>query len=129
MGIQNHELKYMVTELPHYWQLNTANNHNWIIIIIIIIKDHNWILLPLMIFLGLESYCSLIKLYHGGTAFTISYSKQWHPTPVLLPGESYGWRSLVGCSPWGHEEADTTERLHFHFQFSLSTFMIWRRKW
>ena len=25
----------------------------------------------------------------------------WHPTPVLLPGESHGWRSLVGCSPWG----------------------------
>ena len=27
--------------------------------------------------------------------------RQWHPTPVLLPGESHGWRSLVGCSPWG----------------------------
>ena len=27
--------------------------------------------------------------------------RQWHPTPVLLPGKSYGWRSLVGCSPWG----------------------------
>ena len=27
---------------------------------------------------------------------------QWHPTPVLLPGKSHGWRSLVGCSPWGH---------------------------
>ena len=30
-------------------------------------------------------------------------------TPVLLPGKSHGWRSLVGCSPWGHEELDTTE--------------------
>ena len=27
--------------------------------------------------------------------------RQWHPTPVLLPGESHGQRSLVGCSPWG----------------------------
>ena len=27
--------------------------------------------------------------------------RQWHPTPVLLPGKSYGWRSLVGCSTWG----------------------------
>ena len=36
------------------------------------------------------------------------------PTPVLLPGKSHGWRSLVGCSPWGHEESDMTERLHFH---------------
>ena len=35
------------------------------------------------------------------------------PTPVLLPGKSHGWRSLVGCSPWGREESDTTERLHF----------------
>ena len=35
------------------------------------------------------------------------------PTPVLLPGESHGWRSLVGCSPWGGEESDATERLHF----------------
>ena len=41
--------------------------------------------------------------------------RQWHPTPVLLPGKSHGRRSLVGCSPWGLEESDTTERLHFHF--------------
>ena len=27
--------------------------------------------------------------------------RQWHPTPVLLPGKSHEWRSLVGCSPWG----------------------------
>ena len=40
------------------------------------------------------------------------------PTPVLLPGKSHGRRSLVGCSPWGREESDTTERLHFHFSVS-----------
>ena len=39
--------------------------------------------------------------------------RQWHPTPVLLPGKSHGWRSLVGCSPWGREESDMTERLPF----------------
>ena len=44
--------------------------------------------------------------------------RQWHPTPVLLPGKSQGWRSLVGCSPWGRTESDTTERLHFHFSLS-----------
>ena len=44
--------------------------------------------------------------------------RQWHPTPVLLPGKSHGWRSLVGCSPWGHTESDTTERLHFDFLLS-----------
>ena len=47
-----------------------------------------------------------------------SRRRQWHPTPVLLPGKSHGWRSLVGCSPWGREESDTTERLHFHFSLS-----------
>ena len=44
--------------------------------------------------------------------------RRWHPTPVLLPGKSHGWRSLVGCSPWGREESDTTERLHFLFSLS-----------
>ena len=43
---------------------------------------------------------------------------QWHPTPVLLPGKSHGRRSLVGCSPWGREESDMTERLHFHVSLS-----------
>ena len=46
--------------------------------------------------------------------------RQWQPTPVLLPGKSHGWRSLVGCSPWGHEESDTTEQLHFHFSLSCT---------
>ena len=49
---------------------------------------------------------------------TTKRRRQWHPTPVLLPGKSHGWRSLVGYSPWGLEESDTTERLHFHFSLS-----------
>ena len=32
----------------------------------------------------------------------LSQRRQWQPTPVLLPGKSHGWRSLVGCSPWCH---------------------------
>ena len=40
---------------------------------------------------------------------SITRRRQWHPTPVLLPGKSHGRRSLVGCSPWGCEESDTTE--------------------
>ena len=46
------------------------------------------------------------------------WRRQWHPTPVLLPGKSHGWRSLVGCSPWGREESDTTEQICFHFSLS-----------
>ena len=44
--------------------------------------------------------------------------RQWHPTPVLLAGKSHRRRSLVGYSPWGCKEMDTTERLHFHFSLS-----------
>ena len=47
-----------------------------------------------------------------------SRRRQWHPTPVVLPGKSRGQRSLVGCSPWGLEESDTPEWLHFHFSRS-----------
>ena len=45
-------------------------------------------------------------------------TRQWQPTPVLLPGKPHGRRSLVGCSPWGCKESETTERLHFHFSLS-----------
>ena len=48
----------------------------------------------------------------------VLWRRQWQPTPVLLPGKSHGQRSLVGCSPWGHEESDMTEQLHFHFSLS-----------
>ena len=47
----------------------------------------------------------------------IPWRRKWQPTPVLLPGKSHGRKSLVGYSPWGLEESDTTERLHFHFHF------------
>ena len=43
----------------------------------------------------------------------IPWRRKWQPTPVLLPGESHGGRSMVGYSPWGHKESDTTEWLHF----------------
>ena len=49
-----------------------------------------------------------------------TWRRQWHPTPVLLPGKSHGRRHLVGCSPWGREESDTTDRLHFHFSLSCT---------
>ena len=45
-----------------------------------------------------------VHAYMQGTRSHILQLKdsvQWHPTPVLLSGKSHGWRSLVGCSPWG----------------------------
>ena len=55
-----------------------------------------------------------------GYSSDCSWRRQWHPTPVLLAGKSHGWRALVGCSPWGCEESDMTERLHFHFSLSCT---------
>ena len=45
----------------------------------------------------------------------ISWRRKWQPTPVLLSGKCHAQRSLVGYSPWGRRESDTTEQLHFHF--------------
>ena len=42
----------------------------------------------------------------------IPQRRTWQPTPVFLPGESHGLRSLVGCNPWGHKESDVTEHAH-----------------
>ena len=53
-----------------------------------------------------------------GRSMYIYWRRQWHPPPVLLPGKSHGQGSLVGYSPWGHLESDTTEQLHFHFSLS-----------
>ena len=41
----------------------------------------------------------------------IPWRREWKPTPVFLPGKSHAQRSLVGYSPWGCEELDTTQRL------------------
>ena len=51
---------------------------------------------------------------------SVQRRRQWHPTPVLLPGKSQGWRSLVGCSPWDRDWATS---------LSLFTLMHWRSKW
>ena len=53
----------------------------------------------------------------------IPWRRKWQPTPVLLPGKSHGRRSLVGYSPWGCKESDTTEQLHFlSFQFPFPSY-------
>ena len=57
---------------------------------------------------------------HLSAAQLVFRRRRWHPTPVLLPGKSHGRRGLVGCSPWGHWELDTTERLHFIFSLSCT---------
>ena len=58
----------------------------------------------------------------------------WHPTPVLLPGKSHGWRSLIGCSPWGPKIQILLDEFTFTFHFHAlekdmaphSTVLAWR---
>ena len=61
---------------------------------------------------AISSFPPAVYFTHGSV---YQRRRQWYPTPVLLPGKSHGWRSLVGCSPWGHWESYMTERLPFHF--------------
>ena len=53
----------------------------------------------------------------------IPWRRKWQPTPVLLPGESHGGRSLVGYSPWGRKESDMTEQLHSLTQWYLQSWL------
>ena len=57
------------------------------------------------------------QVTYKGTPIKV-LADQWQPSPILLPGKSHGRRSLVGCSPWGHEGSDMTEQLHFDFSLS-----------
>ena len=65
-------------------------------------------------------YSAYEKYMNWGGVVRSWRRRQWHPTPVLLPGKSQGPRSLIDCSPCGLEELDTTERLHFHFSLSCT---------
>jgi len=50
--------------------------------------------------------------------------EKWQPTPVFLPGESRGQRSLAGYSPWGCKELNTTERLNTYMQSQLGRYPL-----
>ena len=73
-----------------------------------------------------DSFYGLIANSYGLKTKKIPAGRQWHPTPVLLPRESHGWRSLVGCSPWGRSLGVGHD---WATSLSLFTFMHWRRKW
>ena len=67
---------------------------------------------------GKEFSCQCRRCRLNPQVRKIPWRRKRQPTPVFLPGKSHGQRSLVGCSPWGRKESDTTERLHFHFSLS-----------
>ena len=62
---------------------------------------------------GKESACNGGRSRFDPRVGKIPWRREWLRTPVFLPGESHGQRSLTGDSPWGHKESHATERLHF----------------
>ena len=60
----------------------------------------------------LSAYTPLVLTQFNPWVSKILWRRKWQPTPVLLLGKSHGQRSMVGYSPWGLKESDTTERLH-----------------
>ena len=77
-------------------------------------KNMNWNELTLSCWLpwwlsGKEPACPCRRCWFNHWVGKILWRKKWQPTPVFFPGESHGQRSLVGYSPWGHRESDTTE--------------------
>ena len=88
----------------------------------------------------LQSMGSLRVRHDWVTSLSLStimhWRRKWQPTPVFLPGESHGRRSLVGCSPWGRTESDTTEatwRQHIHcwwdYQWLSASTKAWYGDW
>ena len=75
-----------------------------------------------------ESACNA-----GGPGFDpwvgkILWKREWQPTPLFLPGEFHGYRSLVGWSPWGCKESDTSEWLTFTFFHTVNIIFICTEK-
>ena len=69
---------------------------------------------------GKESACQCRRCMFDSWVRIISWRRAWPPTPILLPGESNGQRSLVGYIPWGRKESDTTEPLSTHTPITMA---------
>ena len=61
-----------------------------------------------------ESACQYRRYQFDLWVTKISRRRQWQPTPLLLPGKSYGQRSLAGYSPWSPKELNVTEHTYMH---------------
>ena len=90
-------------KLPHSWRTDEKFMYFWKWVHQGFLDSTDF-LLPLIFFNAIFTlYRFFLFLPGDQKVFVCSYirRRQWHPTPVLLPGKSHGWRSLAGCSPWG----------------------------
>ena len=103
----------------NYGESRTFNHFTHLITVVILYNLYHYYLYLMYQVYKIEHFARVKQLLmiraRSGTR-----RRQWHPTPVLLPGKFHGQRSLVGCRPWGRKESDRTERFPF---------MHWRRKW
>ena len=116
------ELLIHFSFLSHHFLLNPHN-------LLLSLSDRfkNWVTGSLSYFSskGQNQDSNFMCVYFFKLKYSWFRRRQWHSTPVLLPGKSHGQRSLVGCSPWGREEFGH----NWATSLSLFTFMHWRRKW
>ena len=97
--------------MGHFFPFKLNVKLSWLCICVLIfcVNMYNYILVCVSVSY-LPCLCFYIKnVSQFRLPWWLSWRRQWQPTPVLLPGESQGWRSLVGCRLWGHTESDTTE--------------------
>ena len=90
---------------------------NWLFIIIVLYKNEGIIIKVYirtwasLVAQTLKSLPAVLETWVQTLGGKIPWSREWQPTPVFLPGESHGQRSLEGCGPWGCKELDITEQL------------------
>ena len=95
--------KLSVLKLAGFVGLSTTQHlsHVWALLVPMVTEEQVW---------GIEKHTRTNQDLTDFQARSSEWRRrQWHPTPVLLPGKSHGWRSLVGCHLWGHTESDMTE--------------------
>ena len=73
-------------------------------------------ILVTVFFSSLKFYLVLFQVFYN-TFRVLTWSRKWQHTPVFLPGKFHGQRTLVGYSPWGHKESDTTEHIYSFLGF------------
>ena len=109
----------------HVWYENYMMN------VSIIYSNISWNIVLSNIWEVVGLYLEKIMSLHLYRSSILVWRRQWHPTPVLLPGKSHGWRSLVGCSPWVLARlSDLTFAVHFHAlekeMATHSSILTWR---
>ena len=118
MGVLNYKISFLSNNMEKYKHLPSWNG---VCVLGVYVMFMNFLVLPPATLCSDFSCPLMVTRVFFQRLIISSISqrrRQWHPTPVLLPGKSHGWRSLVGCSPWGGWGSDTTERRHFHFSLS-----------